>query len=118
MQFDAQHSHYTKAFPGAEFLVIQRDDTPIGRLYVWRSAKEILVLDIALLPEARGTGIGTRLLGDLIAEGERSNLPIAIHVEKWNPARRLYDRLGFQEAGDEGVYLFMKRYPAPRGAQA
>jgi len=113
MQFDAQSSYYEEHYQGAEFSVILSDDHPAGRLYVARWQEEIRIVDIALLPEHRGMGIGTRMLNDLISESEESGKPLSIHVERFNPALHLYDRLGFRTVADKGVYLFMER-PATR----
>ena len=59
-------------------------------------------MDIALLPEYRGRGIGTALLEELLVEADATGRRVTIHVERFNPARRLYERLGFVEAGDPG----------------
>jgi ribosomal protein S18 acetylase RimI-like enzyme len=109
MQFDAQSSYYEEHFRGAEFSVILSDDHPVGRLYVARWQEEIRMVDIALLPEYRGMGIGTRLLNELISESEESGKPLSIHVERFNPALHLYERLGFRVVADKGVYLLMER---------
>jgi len=69
-------------------------------------------VDIALLPEHRGNGVGTRLLDDLLDEGDAGAKSVTIHVERMNPALRLYERLGFALAEDKGVYLFLERSPA------
>src|SRR5947209_13569311 len=57
MQFHAQSVYYAEHFGDADFLVIERDGTPIGRLYLDRGDDEIRIIDIALLPEARGAGL-------------------------------------------------------------
>jgi ribosomal protein S18 acetylase RimI-like enzyme len=114
MQFDAQSSYYEEHYRGAELSVILSDDHPAGRLYVARWPKEIRIVDIALLPEHRGIGIGTRLLKDLISESEESGKHLSIHVERFNPALRLYDRLGFRTVADKGVYVLMERAPRAR----
>ena len=85
---------------------------PAGRLYVARWEDEIRIVDIALLPEFRGRGLGSALLADLMAEADAAGKPLSIHVETNNPARSLYDRLGFEVAEDRGVYLLMRRPPA------
>ena len=59
----------------------------------------------------RGRGIGTSLLEGLIAESEESDRKLSIHVESNNPARSLYERLGFAPVGENGVYLLMERPP-------
>jgi ribosomal protein S18 acetylase RimI-like enzyme len=109
MQFDAQRSYYEEYYRGAEFSVILSDDHPVGRLYVARWQEEIRIVDIALLPRHRGMEIGTRLLNDLISESEESGKLLSIHVERFNPALRLYERLGFHTVADKGVYLLMQR---------
>ena len=109
MQFHAQTVHYDKNYPQAQFQMILMDDQVAGRLYVDRVGKLIQIIDIALFPEFRGQGIGTAILKDLIAESAQSQMPLQIHVEKNNPAKRLYKRLGFVEVGDAGVYDLMER---------
>ncbi|HTE20911.1 MAG TPA: GNAT family N-acetyltransferase, partial [Armatimonadota bacterium] len=79
--------------------------------YVARWAEEIRIVDIALLPEHRGGGVGTMLIRRLFDEGDASGRKVSIHVEIFNPARRLYERLGFVQAAERGVYLLMERNP-------
>ncbi|WP_435103765.1 GNAT family N-acetyltransferase [Arhodomonas sp. AD133] len=111
MQFEAQDRHYRGHFPDASFQVIEVDGGVAGRLYVDRRADEIRIVDIALLPAYRNAGIGGGLLAALIEEGSTHRLPVSVHVEKNNPALRLYRRLGFREVGDAGVYWLLRRDP-------
>jgi len=110
-QFAAQSQHYTTQYPGAEFQVILAEGQTAGRLYVHRRTEEIRVMDIALLPTFRQRGLGTALLKELLAEGARTNRPVTIHVEIFNPARHWYERLGFQPVAENGVYLLMEWRP-------
>jgi ribosomal protein S18 acetylase RimI-like enzyme len=114
MQFDAQDAYYTANYPGALFQVILLRDVPIGRLYVKQYEREIRIMDIALLPEYRNRGIGTTLLRQILVHGQSLMLPVTIHVERFNPAFRLYQRLGFKPIEDKGVYLLMERVPDPK----
>ncbi len=107
-QFDAQKAYYAANYPGASFRVIERDGWPVGRLYVARWEKEIRIVDITLLPEFRGSGIGTKLLRDLQDEARSADKSLTIHVERFNRALGLYQRLGFREVEDKGVYLLME----------
>ncbi len=107
-QFDAQTAHYRDNYPGAAFQIIEREGESIGRLYVARWAKEIRIMDIALLPETRGAGIGTKLLRDLQDEARKAGKSLTIHVERFNRALGLYERLGFRQIEDKGVYLLMR----------
>ena len=111
MQFTAQDAHYRQHYPTAEFSVVEHDGTPAGRLYVDRWSKEIRIMDIALLPTHRRHGIGTGLLRALMDEARAGNKLLSIHVERMNPALRLYERLGFKIAEDKGVYLLMEWTP-------
>jgi len=108
VQFRAQHDHYHQYYPGTSFDVIERDGTAIGRLYVDRREKEICVVDIALLPEARGAGIGGALMQTILDEARAAGKPVRIHVECNNPAMRLYDRLGFRKVEDRGLFWLME----------
>lgn len=111
-QFNAQHSNYSQAYKDAEFDLIVLNDKPAGRLYVWRTEAQIRIMDIALLPEFRGKGVGTRILQSIIQESEKSGKKVTIHVEYFNPALRLYERLGFEKVDDSGIYFYMERLPA------
>ncbi|MES2550054.1 MAG: GNAT family N-acetyltransferase, partial [Pseudomonadota bacterium] len=87
MQFEAQDAHYRAHYPTAAYCVIQTSDaTPVGRLYVDRWKSEIRIMDIAILPAHRGTGIGTTLLENLQQEAAASGKSLSIHVERFNPA--------------------------------
>jgi ribosomal protein S18 acetylase RimI-like enzyme len=107
-QFDAQSAYYAANYPEASFQIIERDGWPIGRLYVARWEKEIRIVDVTLLPEARGSGIGTKLLHDLQEEARAIGKSLTIHVERFNRALGLYQRHGFQQVEDKGVYLLME----------
>jgi ribosomal protein S18 acetylase RimI-like enzyme len=113
-QFGAQRAHYERHYADADTHVILVDGEPAGRLMVWRSRDEILIVDIALLPAHRSRGIGSRLLAPLIQEANAGQIPLSIHVEHTNPALRLYQRLGFEQVGDDGVYLTMRRSPSAK----
>src|SRR2546423_8379877 len=107
-QFDAQSAYYAANYPAASFQIIERNGWPIGRLYVARWEKEIRIVDITLLPEFRGSGIGTKLLRDLQEEARAARKSLTIHVERFNRALGLYQRFGFEQIEDKGVYLLME----------
>ena len=108
-QFDAQDKHYRTNYEGASYHVVLVDGEPAGRLYVARWPEEVRVMDVALLPEYRGRGVGSTLLAEVIEEAESAGKAVSVHVERANPALSLYRRFGFEEAGEHGVYLLMKR---------
>lgn len=107
-QFLAQHVYYQAHYAGADFFIVEQAGEAIGRLYVDRRPDEIRIVDISLLPHCRNQGIGTALLRDILAEGACTGRPVTIHVERFNPALRLYERLGFAHVSDNGVYYLMR----------
>lgn len=106
-QFEAQHAHYLTHYADATFSVLEKDDVPTGRLYVARWPDEHRIVDIAFMPEQRGRGCGTALISDLIEEAAWAGKQLSIHIERMNPALRLYERLGFRLVEDKGVYLLL-----------
>ena len=125
MQFDLQNTHYERFYPGAEDRIIitaASDDnggddkcagaaagTAIGREYVYLSEDEILLVDIALLPEFCGKGIGTVLLEKLCRESARTGKPLKLYALKFNNrVLRLYERFGFNIIDDTGVYYLLE----------
>ncbi len=113
-QFEAQDQHYRLHYPGAQFLVVEAQGRPVGRLYLHYRPTEIRLMDISLLPAARGSGIGGQLLVRVLEEGRRTGRRVTIHVEKMNRARRLYERLGFTVISDVGVYDLLEWRSDPR----
>ena len=108
MQFAAQAQYYREHYPDTSFDVIVLDGQPVGRLYVARWTDEIRIVDIALLPEFCNRGIGTTLLRSCRRKRAARASRSRIHVERFNPALRLYQRLGFTQIEDKGVYLFLE----------
>lgn len=107
MQFDAQHTHYQTHYAQAAWLIIEKEGAPCGRLYLDCWANEDRIVDIALLPQQRGQGIGSAILADLLHDAEARGQAVTIHVENNSPALRLYERLGFKSAGQDGVYRLL-----------
>ncbi len=110
MQFNAQHQHYHLQYPQARWQVIEVGAQAAGRLVSDDARDDLfLLMDIALLPEYRGRGIGTAILRDLLQAADRAGKTVMLHVEPNNPALRLYQRLGFEISAQSGFYLEMKR---------
>ncbi len=118
MQFNAQRQHYQTYYPEAQYQVIQCDGGSAGRLIVDRSGPAVLIIDIALLPEYRNAGIGTSLMKDLLAEASGAGRPVVLHVETFNPAMKLYLRLGFVKTGEQGIYHEMTWTPVRAAEKA
>lgn len=90
MQYAARERSYASAYPSTRDEIVLVDDEPVGRLLTASTATGQHVVDVALVPQHRGHGLGTALLSRLLDEG-----PVTLEVDVTNPARRLYERLGF-----------------------
>lgn len=110
-QFRAQRHHYRTYNVDCAFDVIERGGEPVGRLYLEALRRRLHIVDISLMPIARGRGLGTAILTALQDNGRATGRPVSIMVEKFNPAMRLYRRLGFTDVADHGVYQEMEWLP-------
>ena len=110
-QFGAQYQHYELHYPTCERNIIEKDGQPIGRLWIDEWSDQIRLVDIALMPDWRASGIGTTLVSEVLERGRKAGKAVTIHVEAYNPALRLYQRLGFVKVDTNGVYYLMKWTP-------
>ena len=112
MQFEAQKRHYAAEYPQSRHDLICADGIPVGRIYLDRDASRFYILDITVLPQHRNAGIGSFLLRQLLQEAAESSKPVNIYVENFNPSLRLFKRLGFQVAEENGFQLLLKWHSA------
>ena len=110
-QYEAQRQSYRLQFEDADHQIVVAAGQPIGRMMVARGEDEYRLIDISLLPQYRGTGIGTQILRGLLCEASDARRPVRLSVTKINPAARLYARLGFVVTDDDGLYLQMTADP-------
>lgn len=119
MQFNAQRQHYRHVLADVAFDVITRHGEPIGRLYTREGETMLHIVDILLDPAERGAGLGAAMLRGLADNALAAGKVLSIFVESYNPARRLYDRLGFVQVGEpRGFYIEMEIPLPPRQAAA
>ncbi|MGH6926241.1 MAG: GNAT family N-acetyltransferase [Propylenella sp.] len=107
-QFALQRHHYLTYYAATDCAVLEKDGVPAGRLYVDRGPETLLVVDLALLPEWRGQGVGTALMLAVMEEARAAGKSVTVTVEKQNRAELLYKRLGFREISDEGAHSVME----------
>lgn len=107
-QSHAQLAYYAEHYPNAEYSIVVVDGIDVGRILTEHRAEDLRLMDMGLLPEHRAKGVGTALVADIVARGEALGLPVVLHVESFNPARRLYERFGFIDDGEVGAYRRMK----------
>ncbi len=109
MQFNSQKQSYSIQFPAAEHLIICLYQEKIGRIIINRTSEDLRLVDIALLPEFRNLGVGSKIITDLIEEAKRKTLPLTLQVARSNSAAfRLYQKIGFQVTGENEMYISME----------
>jgi ribosomal protein S18 acetylase RimI-like enzyme len=114
MQFAAMRRGYASMYPAGEFLIIGLGERAIGRMVLNRTAEEIRVVDLALLPAHRNAGIGTMLMRRVCAEAAQAGRPVRLCVLNNSRAVRWYQRLGFVKTEEAGFYDQME-WCGPRG---
>lgn len=110
-QFHTQHAYYQAHYADAEFLIIEHEGQAIGRLYRYWGPSTVNLIDIALVAEYQGRGIGSGLIEDMLRRADEQGLVVELFVENYNRAQRLYGRLGFHVINESGVYLRLRREP-------
>jgi len=107
---DAQHRaclHYR--YDAARVICI--DGAPAGLLKAYRTETEWCVMQLQIAPAHQGRGIGERALRTVLHAAQADALPVMLKVLKGNPAKRLYDRLGFEIIGEDEKEFHMRRAP-------
>jgi len=108
MQFAAQQQSYRQAYPDARFEIVEVDGAAVGRQAVVQRDGALLLVDIALLANWRGQGIGSALLRKLQQAAAGAGRSLRLQVALNNPAQALYRRLGFKETGMSGMHRTME----------
>lgn len=90
-----QRSIADKEFGALPYAVVEESSRPVGYVCVIHEHECDFIEEIALLPEAQGRGIGTRLLRDILQAARQRGVPVRLSVFLSNPAQALYARLGF-----------------------
>jgi ribosomal protein S18 acetylase RimI-like enzyme len=96
-----------KVQPGSD-QIIEVDGCPAGVFAVDRRMTEWYLRHIELLPTFQNCGIGTTLIRQLLEEAYQQGVAVTLQVLKMNPARRLYERLGFRVMGETEIKYRMK----------
>jgi ribosomal protein S18 acetylase RimI-like enzyme len=119
LQLQAQSSGYAQAYPAAQHYIVSRreDGDPIGRMLIdWAptsTSAPVTLVDIAVRPSARAGAAGLHLLRACVASCDLLARAVKLHVVPDNPARRLYQHLGFLVTDATAFPLPMRREPRP-----
>src|SRR2546422_8925786 len=86
MQYEAQQRFLESEYRRVIDQIVLLKEEPAGHLFVERRDHEIRCIDVALMPEYRNAGIGTRLLRQLQDEAQRSGKPLRLQIIRFSRA--------------------------------
>jgi GNAT superfamily N-acetyltransferase len=110
IQVRAQRQGWEARHPGSTDELILLDGRPVGRIWIAWTPEECRLVDMALLPELRRGGIGTEIVGEVLAEADRRGVPARLTVERTNgPSLAFCARLGFVAVAEDPVYVQLER---------
>jgi len=92
---DIQRARFDAAFELAENQIISLAGHDAGYVTAKYEPGETQLYNIMIAPEFQNRGLGTAVLRDFLARAQARRVPVRLQVMKVNPARRLYERLGF-----------------------
>ena len=95
-QLNAQKAGYEDMYPNAMYFIIEYHDKRIGRVILDFGTNEILVVDISLIPQAQGKGLGSAVIRSFMYCADQVKLPLKLSVMSDNiQAKHVYAKLGF-----------------------
>lgn len=106
-----QRAMFDQGFDPSSLRIVEEDGRAVGYISVQRHSDEIFLAGIEIEPEQQNQGIAAYLIGQLFEKSDSLQVPVTLQVLKVNPARSLYERLGFQCTGETPTHYLMKRAP-------
>jgi ribosomal protein S18 acetylase RimI-like enzyme len=118
IQHIAQERRFASRYPGHQRFVVLVDGEDAGRVYVHEGLSTLHVIDLTLLPEFRSEGVGTRLVGDLLAHATEREVPVTLRLPRRNKrAGELYTSHGFRLVRVDDLDSYLEWTP-PAGSSA
>ncbi len=111
-QYSTRKAQYEARYPHAQNWIILSDNERVGRHLIQPDPRLWAFIDVAVLPSFRKRGIGTFVFKLHLHQSVESGASVGLYVLIDNPAKRIYERLGFIVTGQDGVYCEML-YPRP-----
>lgn len=106
-QLAVQTREYTSRYPQAEHSIVLVNGREVGRSFIVRQPDELHVLDVAVLPEERGYGVGSELVRRWQREAADAGVPLTICVETFNSSLSFFANRGFQATEQNGFHVQM-----------
>jgi GNAT superfamily N-acetyltransferase len=111
----AQETSFRQQWNPTEVRMIALDGTDVGWLQAITQDDGLFVAQMFVDGPFQRRGIGTEVMKRLIGEANEFNLAVRLNVFRINPARRLYERLGFRVIHEDDRKFYMKRDPDAAG---
>lgn len=105
---EAERERFFAKTDPATHQIVELEGQAIGCLCVRRSDEEIRVQRVFLFPRFQNQGFGAQLVREILSEAGAVDLPVRLRVFKVNPARRFYERLGFDVVGELENHILME----------
>lgn len=103
-----QQARFEQKFDPTKNQIIVTGDTDIGVFWAEPRPNAFFLAKIYILPAYQGRGLGSRLIESTIKKAAELGVPVSLRVLKTNPARRLYQRLGFEQTQEDDAYFYMQ----------
>ncbi len=98
--------------------IVLLDGEAVGMVKAYRDSDAWILHQVQILPSRQGSGVGRWVVEGVIADATAAGLPVRLSVLDGNPARRLYERLGFRAVGRDGNETVFVLEPSGGGGSA
>lgn len=108
-QFTMEQQQLIQMYPDAELNIVMFNKEPVGRLYVHHGETADRILEIGLLEQYRGRGIGGKLVTTVIENAAKIGKTVRLQVVWFNQgAYAFYEKVGFQVIENRDVFYEMQ----------
>jgi ribosomal protein S18 acetylase RimI-like enzyme len=109
---DFQARRFREKFDPSTIRIIVVAGRDVGMVQTERTESEVILANIRVTPAQQGQGLGTAIIANILEEARQANLAVRLRVLKVNPARGLYERLGFRVVEETPTHYVMRALPA------
>jgi len=103
-----QEALFRERFIPNQIQVITFEGKDIGMISLEERTDDVFLRAIEILPTHQGQDIGTRIIQEIIDDAASKQKPVILSVLNVNPAKSLYERLGFSVIEETDPRFFMK----------
>lgn len=102
-----QQTLFRERFAPARCQMVVVEGREVGVLAVQHQSDTLFLANLQLLPDYQKQGLGTAIIQMLLGQASQQGIPVTLQVLKVNPARHLYERLGFRVIGETATHYLM-----------